>query len=111
MSKCKICGISDGGGYVISQAHYIPDGYLRKLRLWRTARRFAWAINEFTSFACYLLPNGFMYLPVKEIIDTMDYCGVDICDRIDIDEPIVSIKVYDGKCDICIADENQLSLF
>lgn len=111
MSKCKNCGITACDGYVVSQAHYIPDRYLRKLRLWRTARRFAWAINEFTSFACYLMPNGFMFLPIKEIIDTMGYCGVDICDRIDIDEPIVSIKVNEGKCDICAADEKQLCLF
>lgn len=107
--NCKTCGKPEGHGYLIDQNHFEKDNF----RSSANAHQIWYNVSMYAPFVIYPIPGegNKAFLPAQTCIDTLENWGVDLCDDIPMDEPLVTVKLEDGECAWCIADENQLKLF
>ena len=107
MEYCKICGMPASVGYIIPSNHYDNEGY--EMAILTNGIRLT--VYGDISFTVYKTTDGFCFLDSGECLEILERTGYDLCDNIDIDEPLTTIKLTDGKCIYCITNEQQLKLF
>jgi len=105
--NCKDCNRPEGCGYDIPVDHY--KGTYEETE--NTPHHLIYMVDAGTQFKAWKNMDGTLYVDAGQCIDVLENSGFDLCDNIDMDQPLIDTKIHDGLCNTCIYRRQQMSLF